>query len=126
VSPTDAQVRRSALAVAAVLALIAAVRLWQKHAPWLLAAIALALAAGALVAPAALRGPYRAWMALARALGWIVSRAVLLVAFALVLTPVALVARLLGKRFLDLKPDKSAPSYWVPRDGAPPRYEKMY
>jgi len=125
-SPTDAQVRRSALAVAAVLALVAAVRLWRGHTPWVLAAIAVALALLVVAAPAALRGPYRGWMALARALGWVISRVVLLVVFALVVTPIALAARLLGKRFLEMKPDPAASSYWIARDQSPPRYDKMY
>jgi hypothetical protein len=83
------------------------------------------IALGAL-APASLRAPYRVWMAFALALGWVVSRAVLALLFALVVTPIALVARLSGKRFLDLRPDPSATTYWIPRGNDRPRYDKMY
>jgi hypothetical protein len=75
--------------------------------------------------PQPLRTPYRMWMAFALALGWVVSRLVLVLLFALVLTPVALVARLAGKRFLDLRADPSAQTYWVPREQRS-QYEKMY
>jgi hypothetical protein len=72
------------------------------------------------------RKAYRGWMALARAMGWVVSRVVVTIVFALVVTPIGLVARLLGKRLLDLRPDPSATTYWVPRGNERPRYDKMY
>jgi hypothetical protein len=126
-SSTDAQVRRSALVVAAALSLIAAVRLWRGGTPWILAAVAMVLALLAVVMPRVLQAPYRIWMAAASALGFIVSRAMLLLVFALVVTPIALVARLLGKRFLELRPDPAAPTYWLPRpQDAPSRYDRMY
>src|SRR5438132_7383299 len=83
------------------------------------------IALGAL-APASLRAPYRVWMTFALALGWVVSRAVLALLFGLVVTPIAVVARLSGKRFLDLRPDPSATTYWIPRGNNRPRYDKMY
>jgi hypothetical protein len=65
-------------------------------------------------------------MWLAAGLGWWVSRVVLFVIFFLVLTPVALLARLLGKRFLDLGRGGQAKSYWVARDrGRPSKYDRM-
>lgn len=49
---------------------------------------------------------HRGWMKLAMLLGWINSRILLTVLFFLVLTPVALVARLLGKTSIRKNPDK--------------------
>jgi hypothetical protein len=90
------------------------------------AAGAALLAAGAL-APGLLRGLHPRWMALAFALGWLVSRLILVVVFAVAVTPLALLARASGKRFLDLRPDPGASSHWVRRPaGRPARYEKMY
>jgi uncharacterized membrane protein len=107
--------RSFGLAVGGLLLLVAAWLAWRgRAAPQWLAPGALLVLLG-LVAPAALRGVHRAWMALALALGWVTSRLVLLLIFSLLLTPLALVARLLGKRFLELRPDRDAATYWVAR-----------
>jgi hypothetical protein len=70
--------------------------------------------------PAWLRWPYRLWMGLAFTLGWFTSRLLLAALFLAVVTPISLLARLAGKRFLDLAPDRGAASYWVRRDPARP------
>jgi hypothetical protein len=86
--------------------------------PTLVAAFGAGLLAVALVVPRRLRFVYRAWMAVALTLGWFTSRLLLVAIFALVVTPIGLVARLSGKRFLELKPDRAAASYWTRRDPA--------
>lgn len=49
-----------------------------------------------LVAPSQLAWPYRAWMALGHALGWVNSHLILGLVFILVLQPIAFVMRLFG------------------------------
>ena len=49
-----------------------------------------------LAAPGLLRWPYRGWMALGHALGWINSHLILGAVFVVVLQPIALVMRLVG------------------------------
>ena len=127
------RLRRFAFLVAAVLAAIAlALALRGRHPGGrnLAAGAGAALVLAGVAFPARLAAVYRAWMALAFALGWATSRVVLFVLFALVLTPIALVARLTGKRFLDLgfTPGKDGPgSYWVRKEeGSRGDYEKMY
>lgn len=119
--------RRFGLLVGGALLLPCAWLAWRGRIapPWLAPGAVLAVLGA--VAPAALRGVHRAWMALALALGWLTSRLVLLLVFALLLTPLALAARLLGKRFLEMGPDRGAASYWVarPRDRRDD-YTKMY
>jgi hypothetical protein len=123
-------VRRFAFGVGAVLAVLGAWAGLRNHRPATGAALvgagALLAAAGAM-APEALRPLHRGWMGLAFALGWVVSRAILVALFALAVTPVALLARLAGKRFLDVRADPERGTYWEARD---PRhrsdYEKMY
>ena len=56
-------------------------------------------------------------MALALVLGAVMSRVVLTLLFHLVFTPVALVARATGKRFLETGFKDGSESYWVIRDG---------
>jgi hypothetical protein len=55
-------------------------------------------------------------MGLALTLGWFTSRLLLTAIFLLVVTPIGLVARLAGKRFLALRPDRAATTYWTKRD----------
>jgi hypothetical protein len=77
---------------------------------WLLGLGAI-LIVPALVFPAVLRGPYRAWMAVGRLLGWINSRIILSVFFFAILTPIGLLFRLLGKDPMRRRYDPEAVSY---------------
>jgi len=51
----------------------------------------------ALIAPRSLAPFYRVWMSLALVLGWLNSRIILGIVFALIVTPMAMVMKLLGK-----------------------------
>jgi hypothetical protein len=66
--------------------------------------------------PIILRPLNKIWMTLAILMGWIMTRVILIVIFFIVLTPLGLIARLIGKDFLDLKIDKEKNSYWEVRD----------
>jgi H+/Cl- antiporter ClcA len=122
--------RRAGLLLGALLLALAAWLGWRGRPPatWLAPGLAGALlAALAALAPRALRRPHRAWMALALALGWVTSRLLLLLVFSFLLTPLALAARLLGRRFLALRPDRDAATYWVARaQDRRDDYTKMY
>jgi hypothetical protein len=52
------------------------------------------------------------WMVFALWWGWIMTRVVLSVFFFVVLTPIGLVLRLLGKDLIDKKVERGVPSYW--------------
>ncbi len=97
--------------------------------PWLLAP-GLALMILGLILPRLLRLIYIAWMSFAIVLGFIVSSVLLILLFVLVMTPIGLVARLVGKDFLRLKLDPSASTYWITRLKQPERpkseYERQY
>ena len=127
---TPRALRKAAFSVGALLLALAAWLLARHQAPTVWVALAgsgvLLVLVGAFV-PASLRGLYLGWMKAALAIGWVMSRVVLVLVFAVVLTPLALVARLTGKRFLALEADPTAPSYWVrrkPRTSS--RYDRMY
>ena len=68
----------------------------------------------ALTAPASLRGFYRAWMRVAMAIGSVVNSIILGVVFFLVLTPIGVLMRLLGKDPLRRRWDARAASYRIP------------
>jgi len=55
-------------------------------------------------------------MTLALLLGWFTSRVILTILFYLVLTPIGFIAKIFGKKFLSLKIDDGAKSYWEKRE----------
>jgi len=66
--------------------------------------------------PQWLKALYRAWMGLALLMGWVVSRILLTVLYYAVVTPIGLIARMTGKKFLDVTfPDRKE-SYWILRE----------
>jgi len=76
-----------------------------------------------------LRGLWRGWCVFGKAIGWVVSRAIMTVLFFVVFTPVCLFLRLIRKDLLHRRWDPEAASYWKPRKtGAfsPRRCERMY
>lgn len=74
-----------------------------------------------------LKGIYKLWMGLAFAIGWVVSRILLMIIFYFVIMPIGLAARIFGKEFLDKEPRSRKDSYWVERDASrKANYEKMY
>lgn len=82
-----------------------------------------------LLLPAALGPVQKLWMTLATALGWFMTRAILSVLFFAVVTPVGLIARLVGRDPLSLKFKDGADSYWIPKQKTTPKksdYERQF
>jgi hypothetical protein len=130
-STTPRDLRKFALLVGGVFAAIGA-WLLLKHkpaGPWFVGPGALLMLLG-LAVPKILKPVYLGWMAMALVLGLVVSTVILTLFFFLVMTPIGLMARLLGKDFLSLKLDRAASSYWLPRDRAvtrkPADYERQF
>jgi hypothetical protein len=107
------ELRRFGLTVGAVFALWGAWLIFRHRAaaPYLLGLGVSLMTLGA-VWPAVLRFIYVVWMSLAFALGWVVSTILLTFFFYFVVTPIGLLARALGKDFLERKWDRAASSYW--------------
>ena len=110
--------RKFGLGAALVLAAVVGVICWRATIPKPAAVALLTGLAGAavlaLARPAAFRGPYRLGMRVSHGLGRIVAPLLLGVIFFLVLTPLGLLLRLLGKDLLRLRRDPAARSYWQP------------
>jgi Saxitoxin biosynthesis operon protein SxtJ len=122
--------RKFGLLVGGVAMLIGLVLLLRHKAnyPYLFWSGAVLIAFGA-VWPRALKYPYIAWMAMAFALGFIMSHVILTLFFFLLVTPISLFARLVGKDFLNRKRDLHATTYWIPRETkakTPGSYEQQY
>jgi hypothetical protein len=65
--------------------------------------------------PKILKPLNRIWMSLAIILGFIMSRVILTILFYFVLSPIGILAKLVGKKFMILKYDQSAKTYWEKR-----------
>ena len=101
----------------------------KAHFPYFLAP-GVVLATLGLVLPRALKWVYLAWMSLSIVLGFVVSNVILTLFFFLVMTPVGLMARCLGKDFLRLKPAPGAKTFWIPTERrgvkSPEEYERQF
>lgn len=84
--------------------------------------IALGFLGISLVAPALLGPLNRLWLKFGALLHSITSPIILGIMFYLVILPIGLIMRLLGKDFLRLKFDRASSSYWIRRE--PPGPEK--
>lgn len=76
--------------------------------------------------PADLRLAERWWMRLAYVLGWIVSRLILALFYYLIVTPIGLIGRAFGARFLDRQPRRGGGTYWRAREESTHDYEHQF
>jgi len=62
--------------------------------------------------PSVLKPIYKIWMSIAIILGWFMSRVILSMIFYLLFTPLGLLGRIFGNKFLDINWNKSTSTYW--------------
>lgn len=126
--------RRFGWTVGAVFLALAALVLWKHGGTPTAATQTLGIVGAALVAlgtawPQGLRQVYRVWMLLAVALGFVMTRVILTVVFALVVTPLGVVRRALGHDPMRRRrPDRSL---WIacpddPNDDPRRRMERTF
>jgi hypothetical protein len=104
--------------------------LWWRGSTWL----ALPAVAGALFLGAALLLPHvlapieKTWMALARGLALVSTAVLLTLTFFLIVTPLGIFLRLIGKDLLAIRRNPTRTSYWVAveKDGPCSRPERPY
>ncbi|MFQ5847549.1 MAG: SxtJ family membrane protein [Candidatus Methylomirabilales bacterium] len=108
------ELRRFGLTVAIPLGLLSLLGVWRGHTilPAGLGGMAVVLAGLALSAPGLLGPVHRVWMRGAHALGEFNTRVLLGLVYYLVITPMGVVMRLLGRDPLDRRLRDRA-SYWV-------------
>lgn len=127
--PTVRTLRNFGLVMASAFGIVAGITWWggRAAAPWLVTVAILFLATG-LARPRWLAPLERAWMRLALALGFVTNRVILTITFALMITPVGVIRRLLRRDSLGLRFDRQLPTYWIPvdPDGPVSRPDKPY
>ena len=113
---TDAQARKTALVVAAVLSGIAAWNFYKGRATVvaIFGGLALALVLTGLLLPAVARRFHVFWMTVAVALGYVNSRVLLSLLFYLLFAPYGFVSRLFKRDPLNRRGARGG-SYWTPR-----------
>lgn len=113
---TDAQARKSALLVAAVLSGIAGWNVYRGRTTVVIifGALGAALVVAGLFVPPAARAFHTAWMRLAVALGHVNSRVLLTLVYYLLVVPYGFVSRLVGRDPLRRRGGEGE-SYWVER-----------
>jgi hypothetical protein len=108
--------RHFGLTVGGVLLIIGAVLYYiEKSSAFYFIIIGGVLFLFAIIYPKILKPLNKVWMGLAIVLGFLMSRIILTILFFLVLTPIGFLAKLFGKKFMNIKFDKSAESYWEKR-----------
>ncbi len=112
--------RKFGITVGIVVGLIGGLLLWRGKDIYVYFLIASAfLIIWGLLFPNVLLPLQKAWMTIAVVIGWFMTRIILSVLFYIIFTPTGLIARALGKEFLELKIDKSRKSYWIYREERP-------
>jgi hypothetical protein len=108
--------RKFGIGLGIILAAVAMVQLLKGRpaAPVFLASGAVFAVLG-LVVPAALKPLFILFLVLGEALGWVSTRVILVVLYYGVLTPMALVRKLAGRRPMPMSPDPKLASYWIGR-----------
>jgi hypothetical protein len=124
------ELRNFGLLVGGVFAALGIIPLLRHRpsAPYLLGIGGFLILSG-LMAPRALKYIYIVWMSLAFVLGYVVSTILLTLFYFLVITPIGLMARCLGKDLLSLKLNRTASSYWLPHERkhkSPSDYERQF
>lgn len=66
----------------------------------------------AFLRPVILKPVQKTWMAIAVIMGFWMTKIILFLAFFLIITPIGLVMKTFGKKFLEIKIDKNKNSYW--------------
>jgi hypothetical protein len=122
--------RKFGLTVGGVFALLGLWFLYRhKSYAWYCLAPGLGLMALGLLVPRMLRPIFFGWMTVGLALGMVVSSILLTLLFYVIVMPIGLAARVMGKDFLSLRLEPNAPTYWGPREAVGKTktdYEKQY
>jgi hypothetical protein len=104
------------ITVGTVLLFIAALLFYINKSSWVyFGAIGVFLFLTGLFFPRTLKPFNKLWMGLAIVLGFVMSRVILTILFYIILTPLSIIAKIFGKKFIPLKYDKSANTYWERR-----------
>lgn len=129
-TPNNQELRNFALTIFVALGIVGALVLWRMGPiGFIFIAIGAVILLAGLLWAKSLIILYKAWMTLALVLGFIMSHIILALVYYLVLSPIGLFMKILGKDPLTTRLDPKADSYWIRREKKEwqrENYEKMY
>lgn len=109
--------RKFGIALGIILALIATLLLIKKKALYIyFYGAGLFFILAALAVPIVVKPVFILFLYIAHVLGFVMTRLILCILFYLVITPMGLLGRLFGKKFLDVKFSHKEGSYWIQSD----------
>lgn len=116
---SDKAVKKTGITVGIVLIIISFVLWWLGKVSFIyfsvIGGIFIILA---YIAVPLLKPFHKLWIGLSLVLGFIMSRIILTLLFYFVVTPISLLAKIVGKKFMPLEFDKTAVTYWEKREKA--------
>jgi hypothetical protein len=121
--------RSFGVSVGVVLCVIGALLMWRGRVgrAEIVGGIGAVLLVAGLIVPRVLKYPSAAWWKFSRAVGYVNARVLLTVLFAVVLVPLSIIWRVLGKDPLERRRGRSTGwSPYPPRYRDPRHYERMY
>jgi len=111
------ELRKFAYTIGIVLLVIgAALIIYEKTSYPYFLGLGLLLCLIGVISPSVLKAVYKIWMGFAVVLGFIMTRIILSLLFYFVFTPMRLIARIFGKKFVDLNFKEDTESYWNKRE----------
>jgi len=126
---TKEEIRKFGIVIGIILLIIGVILLWKRNIYYpILMIMGIFLFVGGLSIPIILKPIYIIWMIFATIMGWLMTRFILSLLFYGLITPISLIARLMGKKFIYLRWDKINNSYWNYRSNKVQNvdYEKQY
>jgi hypothetical protein len=130
ISNTPADLRKFGITIGLILVITGSVMFWFDTSGYIwFTASGTILMFSAIVFPQVLKPLNTIWMGIAVVLGFIMTRVILTVLYFLVLTPVALIAKITGKKFIDKGFYREAETYWNIREKkeiVPSEYERQF
>ena len=121
------EIRKFGFLIGGVLIALSIFMLWKTYNQYqLVFVIGVSFVLLGFIIPSILKPIYIIWMTFATILGWIMTRVILTVLFYLIVTPIGLIARIFGVKFLDLSWNDNVKSYWNKREGSVSDIEKQF
>jgi hypothetical protein len=130
INSEKSDLRKFGITIGVILLIIAGLLFWKKDQSFqLFFTTGAVLIVMSLTIPVILKPVYWIWMIITTIIGWVMTRIILSLVFYVILTPIGIFSRLLGKQFLGLHWDKSKNSYWNYNISKYPKkeiYEKQF
>ena len=116
IKDSEKDLRKFGYTIGVILVLIASYLFWKQKPSFLyLFPVGLFLLLAGWLVPIILRPLNKGWMVFSVLLGWVMTRVILSVLYYIVITPIGIIAKISGKKFLELKIEKGKETYWERR-----------